>query len=248
MIWNARLVAVVIAAIFPLAAACAQKHPGNRTGTVLIVDFSQTFAPLTKDDASALERVFDSLELATRRKRLETPTKIYVTTLGDTSLSPPSPCGPAIVFQPKMFTTAADEQMVTSYEALRTKLGVCKDALVALSANNTERFTDISGAVALAQGNLKAIQGEKLLVLYSDFLEDLPPTQTVAAFELDGTRVLMVWRPGLDDTANRTMALARLASWEERFRQSGAASVCQLSVSGLTAPDIVACVWPGDTQ
>ena len=75
---------------------------------------------------------------------------------------------------------------------------------------------------------------------------DTPDTNVAPAhFDLSGTRVLMIWRPGLDDMKNLTEVLGRVAQWRQRFKAAGASWVCELPVPGLTPDDIVSCAWGG---
>src|SRR5687768_8029314 len=77
----------------------------TRDATVtLLLDFSQSFAPLVGEKETALRAVMQALESALTQKW--TSGTIYVAAIGSSSLNQQPPCGPAITFRPSLIGSA----------------------------------------------------------------------------------------------------------------------------------------------
>jgi hypothetical protein len=207
-----------------------------------LLDFSKTFAPYTEQDVSALTEIVATVEDLVRTGQLEQPSKILVAAFGNDGLSPVRPCGPARVFRQKLVQsgTPADGN-VTKIKDLHDWLVSCVKTVKALS-NDAQQFTDISGALSFAGASNREINGAKILIIYTDFREDLPPGQQPPSFNLKDNGVVIVSRPGLDDTSQPAALLARVADWSDRLKKAGAKRICHSSSQSITKNDIVGCL------
>ncbi len=107
------------------------------------------------------------------------------------------------------------------------KLAVARklEALVSRSAG--AKYSDIPGAMMLAGEYLAEIgSGSRVMLIFSDMSEELPAgtTRQLRDDEFDGIRVAAINVKRLrGDTADPSVFRARLAEWEERVQDAGAA-------------------------
>ena len=227
------------------ASSCNGPVEGTRSSLIVLVDYSKSFAPLGPEDRPALQAVTQIVRKLAN-ERLEQPVKILWSIIGNESLRPLQPCGPAKSFTLKLTgrTSGTGDQELISQPELKDWLETCTDAVASLSQNNVQEFTDISGAVAFAAANGESVQTDRLLVIFSDFIEDLPPKHTATPFTLHGERVMMLWRPGSQDHQAPSAMMHRLEDWRARFTAAGAKATCTRPVLGLSADDVPPCLWP----
>jgi len=87
--------------------------------------------------------------------------------------------------------------------------------------------TDIPGAMMLASEYLKELgSGSRVILVFSDMQEELPPgaTRTLTEQELEETHVVAMNVKRLQrDSADPERYRARLAAWEQRVDEAGAA-------------------------
>ena len=241
------------------ARACPTEVEGNAGGVLVLLDYSKTFAPYTTQDAAAIAEIGRAVIRMIDNASLQQPTKIHWAAFGDNGLEPKQPCGPAIVFRQKVLTGAKDPtrdpakdgplRRVSEKSALESWFSVCLDAIRATS-QKAEEFTDISGALVFAADDMKDVGSDnpkgdasRLIVVFSDFNEDLPPSrQRGLPLKLVKSRVLLVWRPGLNDQAQPAIVPQRVAEWAKKLEEAGASRVCSKIMAGVTAPDISSCL------
>lgn len=232
-----------------LLAACSPRDCGPTTaptgisaGIVILVDFSESFAPYGELDKKALRTLGDAAtSLATR---LSPPVKLqWAPIVADSRRAGPI-CGGPRLFQQSMTNLGQRSvdagSLVTSRKDLETwARDVCPDVLVETSKKARSPYTDITGAIAMAADSLTEVSESRILFIYSDFLEDKPLPSVETLRPLDGFRVVLVWRAGLDSMQNMDQRLER---WSAALKASGVPAVCIQPAASLLAVDVVSCV------
>jgi hypothetical protein len=230
-----------VGALLLILVACGSPPAGPAASIVILVDYSRSFAPLGEEDKPALAVIRQAVEKASV-DQLQQPVKILWSVIGDESLNPFQPCKESKSFEVKIIgTSAAPPNTLINVGQLRGWLEACTAAVIAFS-KSPQQYTDISGAVAFASANAKSAHSERILIIFSDFLEDLPPGHMPTALELGGERVVMLWRSGLDDHSDPAAIVQRLGEWEKRLQNAGAKSTCVRPAIGLAADDLSPCL------
>jgi hypothetical protein len=110
------------------------------------------------------------------------------------------------------------------------------------AAEEKAAFTDVQGAMMLAADHLRETgAGTQTIVAFSDLVEDLPPgyRRAMEQGELRGMRVVAVNVKQLrGDNSDPAAYRGRLAAWERRVRESGAAD-WRIVVDGAMLADYV---------
>src|SRR2546425_9846948 len=155
---------------------------------------SASFAPLTSEDSVALESAAEATVLMTveQERQWEQPVRFLWAAIGASSQRLPLPCGPAVEFRSLIVPRKRRGELHTT-DQLRAWNGAC--ILRLLRATKPQSATDISGAIALAGEVAKLVAGLKVLVIFSDFQEELPRGQEPTTFRLSSERVVMLYRP-----------------------------------------------------
>jgi hypothetical protein len=242
-------------AVCLLAAGCGGAWPkplvGNGSAVVVLLDYSKSFAPYTASDTAALTEVSRAIVQMTRSAALAQPVKVLWTAFGDNGLRPLEPCGPPRIFSQRLTGSPspardgdplAPGEPITRIDGLESWLAVCVSAIRATS-QSTQRFTDISGALMFGAEAVEDIREARLIVLFTDLLEDQPPNRKPPTVRLDGSRVLLVWRPGLDDERQPTDVTRRVDEWRTKLTAAGASRVCTKAAQGLTEGEVSTCLW-----
>jgi hypothetical protein len=131
---------------------------------------------------------------------------------------------------------------LNSIGELESWLGVCATAVRATS-QTTSQFTDITGALTFGADAVSDVSDERVIVLFTDLLDDLPRNRQRAPLKLPSARVLLIWRPGLDDQKQPEKLSARIDQWRARLEEAGASRVCAKAAQGLTEGEISSCLW-----
>jgi hypothetical protein len=216
----------------------AQSELEAKVSVAVLVDVSKSFAPLSRTDQAALEQLQRAIERAASTA-WEPPLTIYWSTIGNSGiLAGSSVCGSAH-FHPRMVNRGRSGEF-SSAPQLQAWFRECVRAVVARSLR-PEDFTDISGSVAIAAENGRRAKGRKLIVVLSDFAEDLPAGSKPVAFELSGETIVMLYRAQPSDAKDGNLLFSRLKQWEERFTKAGAKSACRVPIIGATATTIASC-------
>jgi hypothetical protein len=107
------------------------------------------------------------------------------------------------------------------------KLGLAQALDGFAESQKRARFTDISGALLFASEHLKKTgAGKRAIVIFSDMREELPKgvRRKLEADELVGTEVFAMNVKRLAADVNDPAAYrARLAEWEKKLKEAGAA-------------------------
>jgi hypothetical protein len=198
----------------------------------VVVDFSKSFAPLTQGDRLALRETARALENLTVQEWTP-PTTIVWRKIGTTSTAMTPICK---VLEYKQSIVGA----FSAAEHLRSALEDCTETIVRRSRvpSEQEAFTDIAGGVMMAAENWAPINGHKVVVILSDFAEDLPKGSRPVPLQLHGETVLLLHRPGTTEPDDPAAYLGRITSWKERFVKSGAQYAAALPVFRATLYDI----------
>ncbi len=106
-----------------------------------------------------------------------------------------------------------------------------------------EDNTDISGAIRMAAESFGGAGAMKILVLVSDFDEDLTAGETPIAFELEDVRVILLYRAG--STGSPRAALSGAQEWERRLSSAGALHVCRAPIRGFRPAVLLPCLIEG---
>jgi hypothetical protein len=242
IIRRAILLVATLGLFLPLAAAPRQSLPG-RTGTsvTILVDFSRSVVPLATPDERALKALTAAIsDLA--GGSWTPPIKISWAAISSSSLAKlpafnDGPCEP-LEFEQKLIK--AEKAM--DKPALKNRLSKCVDQIKAASAiaSNWTQWTDISGAIRLATESARDAAGEKILVIYSDFREDLPPGTKAVPIKLYGEQVLLINRPGTDDNkATVSEYLERINHWTDDLKGHGASQAHNIPVFGATQARLI---------
>src|SRR3990167_4968403 len=92
---------VPVACCAALLLSCKGPVDGAKLSLIVLVDFSKSFAPLGPEDRPALQAVTQVVRKLAN-ERLEQPVKILWSIIGNESLHPLQPCGPAKSFALKL--------------------------------------------------------------------------------------------------------------------------------------------------
>jgi hypothetical protein len=209
-----------------------------------MLDFSKTFAPYDAQDEAAISEVGKAIVAGVRSGWLVPPVKLEWAAFGDQGLSPSAPCGPPLVFTPRLTAPQVDSpeaKVSRDIDQFGTSIGECAKAVVALS-HSAQTYTDVSGAIAFAGKAVADARTKRLVVIYSDLLEDLPQNRQRSTYDLRGDFVLVIWRPGLDDRKQPAEVQKRVAAALQHYRQLGAVRVCDSPVQSITAGDVMGCL------
>jgi hypothetical protein len=226
--------------------------PSGPTAVSVIVDFSGSFvgpadpAKLTglrNEDARALNAVAEAVaEVAS--KFWHPPLKLVWTRIvGSSRLAEPL-CAPLETDPRLVKPTGA----IGTRQEIEQVLKECVERVVGESRKPQSHgpHTDISGAIAGAAEMAERGYSERVLVIFSDFREDLPPGARAAEFRLHGERVVMLHRPGTDEPEQVAGYLRRLEHWKKRLLSRGASSVAVLPVFGTANSRVRTALCPQD--
>ncbi|MBI3952084.1 MAG: hypothetical protein HY314_16680 [Acidobacteria bacterium] len=147
----------------------------------------------------------------------------------------------------KLVKSASD---VGTREEIEKALSKCVDRVIKASEDKRKLgdYTDISGAVAMASDIASGEYGERVLVMLSDFHEDLPRGMRQAVFQLKGERVVLLHRPGTDEPQNISGYLARVDGWKKKLLEHGARVVVSMPVFAVSETRLRAALRPQDVE
>lgn len=214
------------------------------TSVVVLVDFSASFSPLQGHDARGLREV--ARAIANLSGDWSAPIKITWSKIEEASLLARPLCGP-IEFSPRLIKRRGE---IADREELRKELENCGQAVVKRSSDPAERSpkTDISGAVLMAAEMARNTRGEKVVLILSDFDEDLPKGTLRADFRLTGERVVMIHRPWSKDAGDPNKYFQRIGEWSNTFRERGAKEVIEWPVFSITEHRLARGLRPAASQ
>ncbi len=241
---GAVLVAVVGFALFGYrhtsTAPISKNSQEHGTSAVVLIDFSKSFPASYRTDGSIVygfrpedQRALDALATVLAELSSGTPTFKTVWTQIQTSSITENPLCPPIEMTHGIIKR---QDALATRDQLRDTLRKCV-ATVMLQGkdkNKLGNYTDISGAIALASDIGSGQYTDRILVILSDFLEDLPPGSTLARFQLNGERVVLLHRPGTDERENISGYLTRIQGWKQKLLQRGAKTVAMLPVFAVS--------------
>jgi hypothetical protein len=212
----------------------------NGTSAVVLVDFSKSFVPLTTPDERALHDIAHGMaKLA--KDEWSPPITVVWSRIQNASLLAQPLCEP-IDYQQTLIKRVVDsETSSVDVEDLSHRLNDCAAAAAKRSAVAREQseFTDISGAVTLAVEQGRRL-GKKDLIIVSDFIEELPRGTVPIKVQLEGEKVLLLYRAG-NELASRppSQQLQRVQEWRDSLTKAGAASVYAMPFASVTCERVV---------
>jgi len=202
---------------------------------VVLVDFSQSFAPLSPQDERALREVsWASAKLA--QQEWESPVAVLWSRIQTASLTSTPLCVP---FAYQELLIKRDNEGSAN---IGQKLEECTRSTVRSSRDPSQQTpnTDISGAIELAAEQAESVLGAKYLIIISDFMEDLPRGKRPVKYQLHGEHVLLLHRSGTDRTPMEMIDhLERIRRWTHDILRAGASSVVDLPLSSVTAQRVM---------
>lgn len=211
--------------------SCAQQGRGGVAVSVL-VDFSRSFAPLDAADRRALLSVAETIaELST--SAWEPPVVCSWQRIVGESLGTQPECGP-FEYEPRL--TGRKEG--SDPKNLRARLRGCVEQIVEKSRRWTETagWTDIRGALRLASETAGRRYARRVIVVYSDFEEDLSPGAKPARLHFDGHEVVLIHRPPRPGTARPlNVHMASIQQWRREIISAGARAAASCPVPFLTS-------------
>lgn len=250
--------AAVVGLLGVAAVRMRQPAPAEKPGTsvVVLVDFSKSFAAsdrpngrivygLRFEDGRALNAVAGAVaELASRY--WTPPLKTVWTQIQASSITAEPLCAALETVQ-KLVKPAGS---VGTREEIQAVLSKCVDSVIGASKDIRKLgdYTDISGAVAMASDIASGEYSERVLVMLSDFHEDLPRGMSPAAFQLKGQRVILLHRPGTDEPQNIIGYLARVDNWKKRLVERGAKAVVAMPEFAVSETRLRAALRPQDVD
>jgi len=210
------------------------------TSAVVLIDFSKSFPASYRSDGSIVygfrledQRALDALATVLAELASGTPTFKTVWTQIQTSSMTENPLCPPIEMTQRIIKR---EDALTTQEQLRDTLKKCVSTVMlqGKDQNKLGNYTDISGAIAMASDISSGQYTERILVILSDFLEDLPSGSAPARFKLNGERVILLHRPGTDEQESISGYLGRIEGWKQKLLQCGAKTVATLPVFAVS--------------
>ena len=224
-----------------------QAQPLPETSVVFLVDMSASFAPLKVEDKQALEAVTQAvMQMALEQWRH--PVSFFWVKIGTSSINAEPPCGRAMQYRPRLVEPGPRQNSGTGSELFsREKLKAWFDVCILRLTRGkipVDQYTDLSGAVQVATESARGVRGLKVIIILSDFDEDLPPGRPPVRFALSSERVVMIYRPEPSDSKDPNLMLKRLVDWENRFKMAGARDVCRIPVRGLLPGSVARCLTP----
>ena len=252
---GAAVVAVLGFALFPMRQPADAQRPG--TSVVVLVDFSKSFVALKRpdgrivhngllfEDGRALNAVAGAVaELAS--SYWTPPLRTVWTQIQAASIMANPLCAPLETLQ-KLVKPAGS---VGTREEIQAVLSKCVDSVIAASKEERKLgdYTDISGALAVASEIASGEHSERVLVMLSDFHEDLPPGTSQAMFQLKGERVILLHRPGTDEPQDVSGYLARLDAWKKKLLEHGARAVVAMPSFSVSETRVRDALRPQDVD
>lgn len=214
-----------------LVCSCTRDNQNPRgTSAVVLIDFSKSFAPLTRSDQQALENTAAAIgELA--EHRWTGPVTVLWSGIETSSLTARSVCGPFELRQSLVKRSGEDTQ-----KSFADNLRRCPEAAIQRGTSALSSHTDISGSIALATDYARSSDAGRYLVILSDFVEDLPVDRGGAAdFRLRGERVLLLHRQAAQvPQVSLAESLQFASAWKARLIKAGASSVAMVPIAAAT--------------
>lgn len=212
------------------------------TSVIVLVDFSKSFAASTRadrsieyglrfEDARALNAVSDAVcELIS--DSWIPPLKVIWSQIETSSIGMRLLCEPLEV-EPRL---VKEEGTISTKEEIDSAITACISQIIDASTikTNLSNYTDIDGGMLAASGITSATGDTRVIVLLSDFKQDLAPGSVGADFALEGTPVVLLHRPGTDEKENVYRYLRRIEKWKSRFLECGASAVTAVPVFAAT--------------
>jgi hypothetical protein len=218
------------------------------TSVVILLDFSKSFPASYDAEGNIIygfrredQRVLETLNNALTEIAVSgvSKCKIILTQIQTSSIIENPLCPPIEIAQKLI----KKKNTISTKEQLRDTLNKCID-IISLRSKNKKMlsdYTDISGAITMAS-DISRKYSNKLLVIFSDFNEELPPGVMPAKFKLNGEKVVLIHRPGIEEKEGISGYLKRIQDWKKKLAQNGAQSVATLPVFSTSNSHLLAAI------
>lgn len=209
-----------------LAGSCEEPPPG--TQIYVLVDLSETW--FNEPSRARNERVLRELGqgIASYAEEAAVPRSIEHRPIGEASLLRDPLC--VAWYEPSLVGRRSDEPGFYSRpDDLRDYLAVhCVDAIL---ERKPEQRTEISATLASVADEPRGPNG-RIIIIASDFLEETGSRAPLRRDALKGDRVLLIYRPLVEDQADPAELSRRVEEWRRSIERFGA------TVSAVPDPNI----------
>jgi len=206
---------------------------------VVIVDQSASFAPLKAVDHRALRVVSDAL-MRLAIKDWPHPVAFYWAMIGSSGLHATEPCGSPISFRRSLLSKRQSGSERTRDAELRGWFDACLELLKS-GKIPPEKCTDIRGALKRASEAAAVATRHRVIVVLSDFSEDLCPGDSPLELQLNSEDIIMLHRPDPGDQRDPNRTMEKINRWRSELESRGA-FVCTKAIYGLVEGAITQCV------
>ena len=219
------------------------------TSVVVLLDFSKSFPASYSDDGriiygfrkedqralEALNNVLTDLAFTGASKFKIILTQIQTSSITESPICPPIEITQRIIKR---------ENTISTKEQLSDTLNKYLDMINLMSkdVNKLGNFTDISGAITMASDINRNQYNNGLLIIFSDFNEELPDGSKPANFKLNGESVILIHRPGIKEKEDINGYLARIQNWKNKLIQNGAKTVATLPIFAVSNTRLLAAI------
>jgi hypothetical protein len=210
-----------------------------KSAIFVLVDLSKSFAPLRREDLSALHVVAQTIaDLPS--SDVPRPISVLWLGIGNSSQHEPPPCGPAFEYDPILVKRPRRNKVGTK-EDLALRLDECI-RLIDKRSKIPDDWTDISGALEKTAETMEGFSRKVVFVL-SDFVESRPANIPAPSFDLKDSTVVLLYRPEQADITRPDALIRRLAQWQQKLILAGARGpVCRKPVHGLSLSILATCL------
>jgi len=109
---------------------------------------------------------------------------------------------------------------------------------------NLSGYTDISGALAEASKMSPNNSDNRVLIILSDFHEELLPGSKKADYSFSGERVILLHRPGTDEPQDIEGYMNRINTWKRKLLERKASAVVAIPVFAVTESRLKSAMFP----
>ncbi|HEX6375458.1 MAG TPA: hypothetical protein VFZ91_07030 [Allosphingosinicella sp.] len=238
---------LVVAAAAALAAcgpgACTEERAAPKSQVFVLVDMSETWhgPSFAAKNRRVLSEVGEGIVIGLRN--WDTPVGVQYRTFGGASVGREPICD--VVYT----TTLAPTKSTAEYEIkqvaeLKRFLGFdCPHKIV---AQKGEPLTEITAALISIASQDAGGSPRRYLIVLSDFLEETPNPVPLTA-DLEGWRVLLLYRPVPADLSNPAAMRARIDQWKQALVAVGA-DVADMPDTGLKRTAVADFLVPAVAQ
>lgn len=226
------------------SASANQNSNGEQFGTsvVFLVDLSKSFAASRLSNGRIVFGLHGAdgrgMRAATKAvAELSTlywnpPLKVVSIQIVTSSITARPFCAP---FEAEQKLIKRDEGVGTR-EQVDSAMSICVTRVMESSRDerNLSSYTDISGAFAVAAEATSGRYDKRVIIVLSDFHEEQPVSSKETDFALAGEHVIMLHRPGINESEDVLGYMRRINGWKRKLLDHGASSVEAIPICAVT--------------